>query len=83
LWCAKEVVGKLLGTGVDAAPQKFKAVVISDAGKIIISRNKDTQVTVHTLAMDNFIIAFATGESISLKAGKGKKTRDRRQGRIV
>ena len=77
VWCAKEVAGKLLGTGVDTAPQKFKMVAITDDGKITIRPNKDTEVAVHTFRMDDFIVAYAGGPSNSTGEVSAKRQRGR------
>jgi len=77
LWCAKEVAGKLLGTGVDTAPQKFKMVAITDDGKVTIRPNKNMEVAVHTFCMDDFVVAYAAGRRNST----GKVSEKRQRGR--
>lgn len=59
IWCAKEVAGKLLGTGVDA-PQHFEVTALARDGMIqILARNNERPVFVSTIREDDFIIAHA------------------------
>lgn len=60
LWCAKEAAGKLLGTGVDGAPQRFEAVAIGMDGVFqILPRGGDRPIVVATNRDGGFIIAHA------------------------
>jgi phosphopantetheinyl transferase len=60
LWCAKEAVGKFLGTGVKGAPQQLEAVGIENDGKIsILHKGNGLLSSVHTLRRDDLIIAVA------------------------
>ncbi len=59
LWCAKEVVGKLMGIGVDV-PQHFEATAIAIDGTIQIRpQGSDRPVFVNTSRDNDFIIAHA------------------------
>jgi phosphopantetheinyl transferase len=59
LWCAKEAVGKLWGTGVDAAPQAFEAIDVDGSGEItILHRQSGRNVLVNTREDDGFIVAY-------------------------
>jgi phosphopantetheinyl transferase len=72
LWCAKEATGKLLGTGLDAAPQGFEAIDIKACGTItILHHGNGRSVLVNTKQEDDFIIAYtaempARGEVLPL-----------------
>jgi phosphopantetheinyl transferase (holo-ACP synthase) len=60
LWCAKEAAGKLLGTGVDGAPQRFEATAIGADGILwILPRGGDNPVRAQTLRNGDFILAYA------------------------
>ncbi|NTV10155.1 MAG: 4'-phosphopantetheinyl transferase superfamily protein [Zoogloea sp.] len=64
LWCAKEAAGKLLGTGVNGAPQRFEAAAFGSDGAIrILARGADQLIHVHTLRDGDFIIAYAVAGS--------------------
>jgi phosphopantetheinyl transferase len=59
LWCAKEVVGKLLGTGVDV-PKHFEVTAIATDGTIQIRpQGSERPVFVSTMRDNDFIIAHA------------------------
>jgi phosphopantetheinyl transferase/malonyl CoA-acyl carrier protein transacylase len=59
LWCAKEAAGKLLGTGIDGAPQRFEALDLRPDGTItILHHASGRSMVVHTLREDDFIIAY-------------------------
>ena len=63
-WCAKEAVGKLMGTGVDAAPQAFEATDITSAGAITIFHHRSARsVSVNTKHKEDFMIAY-TAEAV-------------------
>lgn len=60
LWCAKEAVGKLMGTGVDTAPQEFEATDIGASGAIsILHHQSGRNVSVYTREENGFIVAYA------------------------
>lgn len=64
LWSAKEAVGKLLGTGVVGAPQRFEAIAVDDDGNFIIQiQGSDRLINVHSIRDGNFIIAYAVAET--------------------
>src|SRR5439155_772069 len=60
LWCAKEAVGKLLGTGIDGAPQALEAIQMENGGQIQIRHRASARV-IHVTTVENlgFIIAYA------------------------
>ncbi|MDD5581176.1 MAG: polyketide synthase dehydratase domain-containing protein [Methylobacter sp.] len=59
LWCAKEVVGKLMGTGV-TVPRHFEVTAIAIDGTIrILPQGSDRPVFVSTTRDNDFIIAHA------------------------
>ncbi len=65
LWCAKEVAGKLLGTGIDGALQRFEAMAIDADGTIeILSRGSGRMVVANTTRDGDFIIACATAHTL-------------------
>ncbi|GAB3473561.1 4'-phosphopantetheinyl transferase superfamily protein [Azotobacter salinestris] len=64
LWSAKEAAGKLLGTGVDGAPQRFEAIAIDGAGSFIIQvRDSGRLIGVHSVRDGDFVIAYAATET--------------------
>jgi phosphopantetheinyl transferase len=61
LWCAKEAAGKLLGTGVDGAPQAFEALQVESDGQIQIRHQGSAgSIRVKTVEDLGFIIAYAS-----------------------
>ncbi len=65
LWCAKEAAGKLIGTGVDVAPQGFEATDIDTSGAITILHHRgDRSMLVYTKQVSGFIIGY-TSEALS------------------
>jgi len=59
LWCAKEAFGKLLGTGVNEAPQRFEVQAIGADGSLQMHhRSSGRQALVTTMRDGDFIIAF-------------------------
>jgi phosphopantetheinyl transferase len=61
LWCAKEAAGKLLGKGVDGAPQAFEAVKVESGGEIHIRHQASaSSIRVKTVEDLGFIIAYAS-----------------------
>ncbi|MFC0710467.1 4'-phosphopantetheinyl transferase superfamily protein [Azorhizophilus paspali] len=64
LWSAKEAAGKLLGSGLDGALQRFEAIAVDGTGNFIIQvRDGDRLISVHSVRDENFIIAYATTET--------------------
>lgn len=64
LWSAKEAAGKLLGTGLDGAPQRFEAIAIDGGGNFIIQvQGSDRLIGVHSVRDGNFVIAYAAAET--------------------
>jgi len=61
LWCAKEAVAKLIGTGLRGRPAEFEAVDLEPEGAILI-RHRVTARTfaVQTSQSDNVIVAYTT-----------------------
>jgi phosphopantetheine--protein transferase-like protein len=61
LWCAKEAVGKCMGTGVHRAPQVFEAVDMHGDGKVTIKQRDSSQTyLVNTVRNQDFIIAITS-----------------------
>ncbi|MGF6903706.1 polyketide synthase dehydratase domain-containing protein [Paraburkholderia sp. GAS348] len=59
LWCAKETLGKLMGTGVNGAPQHFEATVIdADGGVQMRHRSSGHEAVITTVRDGNFIVAI-------------------------
>jgi phosphopantetheinyl transferase len=59
VWCAKEALGKLMGTGVNGAPQHFEARAIDANGSLQMRhRSSGHEATITTVRDGNFIIAF-------------------------
>jgi phosphopantetheinyl transferase len=62
LWCAKEALGKQMGTGVNEAPQRFEARAIgADHSLRMRHRGSGAQSLVTTMRDGDFIIAFGIG----------------------
>ena len=60
LWCAKEAVGKALGTGLQGRPGDFEAVEISNNGQIQIHHKPTAEnFTVDTDRDEEVVLAFA------------------------
>jgi phosphopantetheinyl transferase len=61
LWCAKEAAGKLLGTGIEGAPQALEAVGVEADGRIqILDRASARIIHVTTVEDHGFVIAYAS-----------------------
>lgn len=61
LWCAKEAAGKLLGTGIEGAPQALEAVGVEADGQIqILDRTSGRSIQVRTVEDHGFVIAYAS-----------------------
>lgn len=61
LWCAKEAAGKLLGRGVDGAPQAFEAIDLESSGLVEIRHRPGARlIHVKTVEDFGFIIARAS-----------------------
>jgi phosphopantetheinyl transferase len=61
LWCAKEALGKRLGTGVAGGPQQFEAQSLADDFSLQMRHHASGAATqVHTIKDGSFIIAFDT-----------------------
>jgi 4'-phosphopantetheinyl transferase EntD len=59
LWCAKEALGKRLGTGVTGGPQQFEAgALAADFGLPMRHAASGVEALVHTMLDGEFIIAF-------------------------
>lgn len=59
LWCAKEVLGKLMGTGVRPGPMAFEAQALQPYGTLsMLHRPSGTAATVCTVSTLPFIIAL-------------------------
>ncbi len=60
LWCAKEAVGKALGTGLGGRPADFEAIDTEADGQLLV-RYRPTAHTynVQTVQMDSVILAYA------------------------
>jgi phosphopantetheinyl transferase len=59
LWCAKEALGKMMGTGVDGAPQAFEARTIDDDGVLDMHHHRSgREVHVRTMQDGGFVIAY-------------------------
>jgi phosphopantetheinyl transferase len=56
LWCAKEAVGKALGTGLSGAPRDLVATSI-DGDRVVVAGTP-----VRTRAADGYVIAWTEGE---------------------
>ncbi len=66
VWCAKEALGKLLGTGVNSAPQHFEAQAIDTHGSLqMLHRTSGREAIVTTVRDGNFMIAFGFEQACS------------------
>lgn len=60
MWCAKEAVGKLLGTGVDDAPKRFEVIAANvDGGIDVRLPDGERVIRARTVRDGGFIIAWA------------------------
>ncbi|WP_460425805.1 polyketide synthase dehydratase domain-containing protein [Azotobacter armeniacus] len=65
LWSAKEAAGKLMGTGVDGALQRFEAIAIDDGGSFIIQvQDSDWLIGVYSVRDGDFVIAYAAVDRV-------------------
>ena len=63
LWCAKEALGKLMGTGVDEAPQRFEAQGLSADGSFQMRhRSSGRQALVTSMRDGDVMIAFGIAQ---------------------
>ncbi|NIR49107.1 4'-phosphopantetheinyl transferase superfamily protein, partial [candidate division KSB1 bacterium] len=61
LWCAKEAVSKMNGTGLNGKPKAFEAITFERSGDMTIQATENGQTTkVHTYQEENFIIALTS-----------------------
>ena len=61
LWCAKEAVGKALGTGLDGRPGDFQLSAVETGGLMLIYHQPTAcTYTVHTMQTDALVLACAT-----------------------
>lgn len=59
LWCAKEALGKALGTGLEGRPKQFEALDGDGDGCFLMHRSdSEERFIVHTLCHDRWIIAY-------------------------
>jgi phosphopantetheinyl transferase len=66
LWCAKEVLGKMMGTGVKPGPLAFEAQALLPDGILsMLHRPSGTTATVHTISTLPFMIALGIASSTS------------------
>ena len=65
LWCAKEVLGKMMGTGVDGAPPAFEARTIGDDGVLDMRHHgSGREVRVRTMRDGGFVLAYAAESNL-------------------
>jgi len=64
LWCAKEVLGKLMGTGINQAPSNFEACAIDIGSGCLQMRHRchDVRVQVMTVRDADFVLAFSLAD---------------------
>ncbi len=63
LWCAKEALGKLMGTGIDGTPRHYEATAIDTDGSFqMCHRHSGRQARVTTQCDGDFIVAIGLGE---------------------
>lgn len=62
-WCAKEAVGKMLGTGLEGRPKQFEVVDVAPTGAVVIRHRETGRVfEVQTLRWNGWVYAYI-GES--------------------
>lgn len=62
LWCAKEVLGKLMGIGINQTPHHFEAQALGADGRIpMLHHGSGRRAHVTTVHDGNFMIAFVVG----------------------
>ncbi len=60
LWCAKEAVGKALGTGLAGRPLDFEALDVDRRHILIHHHPTGQRFVVHVMCTDNMLVAFAS-----------------------
>jgi acyl transferase domain-containing protein/phosphopantetheinyl transferase len=65
LWCAKEAVGKVLGTGLNGTPKDFEAIDFETDGRLLIYHHPSSRKhEVGTVVEEGFVIAYSLVEPI-------------------
>jgi phosphopantetheinyl transferase len=70
LWCAKEAVAKVLGTGLQGRLKDFEAVEVEANGDFLIHHGPTGErMVAHTAQVGSFIVAWAVGPEGPLASG--------------
>jgi len=65
LWCAKEAVGKVMGTGLQGRPKDFVAVDLSLDGNMLIDHQPSgRRYVVRSVQIDQFIAAYTSADAL-------------------
>ena len=69
-WCAKEAVGKMLGTGLEGRPKQFEILELTPTGSLTV-RHRQTNQTyeVQTIRWNGFVYAY-TYRSVGTQNGQ-------------
>ena len=61
LWCAKEAVGKVLGTGLGGRPKDFTAVELSPEGRLLMHHvPTGSTYVVTSVRVNEFVVAYTS-----------------------
>jgi phosphopantetheinyl transferase len=59
LWCAKEALGKRIGTGLQGRPKDFEAIAVDEGGDFLMLHHPTGErFVVHTARVDGVIVAY-------------------------
>jgi hypothetical protein len=66
LWCAKEAVSKLLGTGLQGRPRDFVARDAEGDGRLLIEHAPTgKQFVVYTAWIEEYIVAYTSADGVT------------------
>jgi phosphopantetheinyl transferase len=63
LWCAKEALAKMLGTGLQGRPKDFEAIATDEGGHFLMQHHSGGErFVVHTARVDGMVVAHTARE---------------------
>jgi len=69
LWCAKEAVGKLLGTGLQGRPTDIVAIEVNDSGQLLMEHQPSgARFVVDSVRLDEMIAAYSSADQLVTEA---------------